>query len=186
MPVVVVDPADVKTVLSDIELLGTVVGHADQAKAMTATMREELARVSDAVASQAKPKVFYETGTDPTGTVYGIADGSFMNEMIQLAGGVPVTTGSPDKYDISTEKLIAADPDLILLGDGAFGTTADQVAARPGWAVIKAVKSGAIRPIDDRTITRPGPRLFLGLALLASTIHPDAAVPSPSPLPAVP
>ena len=75
---------------------------------------------------------------------------------------------------------------MILLGDGAFGMTPELVAARPGWNVIAAVKSGDIRPIDDQTITRPGPRLFLGLALLASTIHPDAAVPSPSPLPAVP
>jgi iron complex transport system substrate-binding protein len=87
---------------------------------------------------------------------------------------------------MSTEKLIADDPELILLGDGAFGMTPELVAARPGWNVISAVKSGNIRPIDDRTITRPGPRLFLGLALLASTIHPDAGVPSPSPLPAVP
>jgi len=186
VPVVVVDPTDVAGVYTDIELLGTAVGKADEAKAMTDTMRAEMAKVGDAVASQDKPKVFYETGTDDSGKVYGIADGSFMNEMIQLAGGVPITTGSPDKYDMSTEKLIADDPQLILLGDGAFGMTPEQVAARPGWAAITAVKSGDIKAIDDRTITRPGPRLFLGLALLASTIHPDAAVPSPAPLPAAP
>jgi ABC-type Fe3+-hydroxamate transport system substrate-binding protein len=51
---------------------------------------------------------------------------------------------------------------------------------------MAAVGAGRIWPIEDRTVTRPGPRLFLGLALLASTIHPDAGVPSPSPLPAVP
>ena len=186
VPVVVVDPADVATVFHDIELLGKAVGRSDEAETMTTTMRAEMDRIGDAVASQEKPKVFYETGTDDSGKVYGIADGSFMNEMIQLAGAVPVTTGSPDKYDMSTEKLIADDPELILLGDGAFGMTPELVAARPGWKVISAVKSGDIRPIDDQTITRPGPRLFLGLALLASTIHPDAAVPSPSPLPSVP
>jgi len=186
VPVVVVDPTDVQGVYDDIALLGTAVGKTDEAEAMTETMQAEMGRIGDAIASQDKPKVFYETGTDDSGKVYGIADGSFMNEMIELAGGVPITTGSPDKYDMSTEKLIADDPDLILLGDGAFGMTPELVAARPGWKAISAVKSGAIRPIDDQTITRPGPRLFLGLALLASTIHPDAAVPSPSPLPAVP
>ena len=186
VPVVVVDPTDVQGVYDDIVLLGTAVGKTDEAEAMTETMQAEMGRIGDAIASQDKPKVFYETGTDDSGKVYGIADGSFMNEMIELAGGVPITTGSPDKYDMSTEKLIADDPDLILLGDGAFGMTPALVAARPGWNVISAVKSGDIRPIDDQTITRPGPRLFLGLALLASTIHPDAAVPSPSPLPAVP
>ena len=51
---------------------------------------------------------------------------------------------------------------------------------------MTAVKDGAIRPIDDTMITRPGPRLFLGLQLLASTIHPEVAIPIPSPIPPVP
>ncbi len=51
---------------------------------------------------------------------------------------------------------------------------------------MTAVRTGDIRPIDDTTVTRPGPRLFLGLGLLAKTIHPDAAIPSAEPIPAVP
>ena len=170
----------------DIELLGKAVGRSDEAEAMTATMRAEMDQIGDAVASQDKPKVFYETGTDDSGKVYGIADGSFMNEMISS----PAPSRSPPARPTSTTcRPRSSSPTTrssILLGDGAFGMTPELVAARPGWKVISAVKSGDIRPIDDQTITRPGPRLFLGLALLASTIHPDAAVPSPSPLPAVP
>ena len=51
---------------------------------------------------------------------------------------------------------------------------------------MTAVKTGAIRPIDDQTVSRPGPRLFLGLDLLARTIHPAAAIPSAEPIPPVP
>jgi iron complex transport system substrate-binding protein len=130
--------------------------------------------------------VFYETGTDDSGTVYGVADDSFLAKMIQLAGGTPVTTGSAESFAMPIERLIVEDPEVILLSDAAFGVTAEQVVARPGWDVITAVKSGEIRPIDDQTVTRPGPRLFLGLALLAKTIHPDATIPDPSPIPAVP
>ena len=50
-------------------------------------------------------------------------------------------------------------------------------------SILTAVKNNDIRPIDDQTVTRPGPRLMLGLQLLASTIHPDAAVPSIAPIP---
>ena len=103
--------------------------------------------------------------------------------MIGLAGGDPITTGSADKFDISIERLIDEDPEVILLADAPFGVTADQVAARPGWDVMTAVKTGDIRPINDQTVTRPGPRLFLGLQLLASTIHPEAAIPSAEPIP---
>jgi iron complex transport system substrate-binding protein len=106
--------------------------------------------------------------------------------MISLAGGDPITTGSPDKYDIPAERLLTADPQVILLGDAAYGVKPEDVAKRPGWSTMTAVKDGAIRPIDDTTITRPGPRLFSGLELLAAAIHPDLTIPSASPIPPVP
>ena len=68
--------------------------------------------------------------------------------------------------------IIAFDPEVILLGDAAYGVTPDQVAARGPWAGLTAVKTRAIRPVDDVIITRPGPRLGLGLADLARAIHP--------------
>ncbi|HET7028394.1 MAG TPA: hypothetical protein VFI28_11940, partial [Candidatus Limnocylindrales bacterium] len=61
---------------------------------------------------------------------------------------------------------------------GAYGTTADAVAKRPGWGGMTAVKSGAIRPIDDTLVSRPGPRLVEGLRALAVAIHPELVLPS--------
>jgi hypothetical protein len=43
---------------------------------------------------------------------------------------------------------------------------------------MTAVKDGAIRPIDDIIVTRPGPRLTDGLWALVGAIHPDVPVPS--------
>jgi iron complex transport system substrate-binding protein len=173
IPVVVVYAPDVATVFTD-----------NEAAAIVDRMRTAFASVADAVAGVPTPRVFYEI--DATGAFYGPADASFLAEMISLAGGEPVTTGSPDKYDIPAERLLEANPDVILLGDAAYGVTAADVAKRPGWDTMTAVKDGAIRPIDDTMITRPGPRLFLGLELLASTIHPDLVVPSSSPIPPAP
>ena len=184
IPVVVEYAPDVATVLSDIELTGKATGTADEAKAITDRMSDEMGRVQAAVATLPRPRTFYEL--DATGAIYGPSDNSFLAEMLRMAGADPITTGSPDKYDISPEKLIAADPELILLADAQYGTKPEDVAKRPGWSVMTAVKNGDIRPIDDTTVTRPGPRLFLGLALLARTIHPDAAIPSASPIPAAP
>ena len=80
--------------------------------------------------------------------------------MIGLAGGTPITTGSKTDFSIPLEKLIAADPELILLGDGAYGVTADQVKGRAGWKVMTAVKNGAIKPGQrpDHHATRTAPR----------------------------
>ncbi|MBI2776048.1 MAG: ABC transporter substrate-binding protein [Chloroflexi bacterium] len=185
LPVLVTYAATVDGAFSDIELLGAAIGRLDAATTMTATMRKAFADVEAAVANAPRPRVFYEL--DATGAIYGPADNSFLAAMIKLAGGDPITTGSPVKYDIPIEQLIAADPELILLADAAYGATPELVAARPGWDVMTAVKTeGAIRPIDDTTVTRPGPRLFLGLELLARTIHPELTIPEASPIPPVP
>ena len=184
IPVVVLYAPDVKTVFSDIALQGQAVGRPAEAAAIVEKMQAAFKGVSDAVASAPRPRTFYEI--DATGAFYGPADKSFLAEMISLAGGEPITTGSPDKYDIPAERLLTSDPQVILLGDAAYGVKPADVSKRPGWSTMTAVKDGAIRPIDDTTITRPGPRLFSGLQLLASTIHPDVAIPSASPIPPVP
>jgi iron complex transport system substrate-binding protein len=126
--------------------------------------------------------VFYETGDQPS--IYGIADNSVYAQMIGLAGGTPITTGSATNWEMPTEKLVAADPQLIILGDSAYGVTADQVAKRPGWAGLSAVKAKAIKGIDDILVTRPGPRLVDGLRLLVAAIHPEIQLPAASGAPA--
>jgi iron complex transport system substrate-binding protein len=103
--------------------------------------------------------------------------------MLTLAGADPITTGSTTSFELPLEKLVAANPDLILLGDSAYGTTADQVKKRPGWSGIAAVSHGRIVPVDDIVVTRPGPRLTLGLRALVAAIHPEIALPSPAPVP---
>ena len=181
LPVVVVYAPTIQKVLDDVSLIGQAVGKPAEATQIVDHMQAGFDAVSASVKDLPHPRVFYEL--DATGAIYGPADESFLAEMIQLAGAEPVTTGSKDKFDIPVERLISEDPEVILLADGQFGVTKDQVAARPGWSVMTAVKNGDIRPIDDQTVTRPGPRLMLGLQLLAQTIHPDAPVPSLSPIP---
>jgi len=179
VPTLVVYAPTVAKVFADIELTGRAVGREQAAADLAAAMRAEFDEVAAATGSVGRPRVFYEI--DATGAIWGPADESFLAEMISLAGGDPITTGSPDKFDIPLERLIQADPEVILLGDAAYGVTAEQVAARPGWNVTTAVTTGAIRPIDDIVVTRPGPRLTEGLRALLAALHPDLV-----PVPAAP
>ena len=151
---------------------------------MAAQMEAEISAIGDAIAAAGgtRPRVFYEL--DATKEIYGPADDSFLTEMIELAGGDPITTGSPTVFSIPLERLLAADPQVIVLGDAAYGTTPEIVTARPGWGGMTAVTSGAIRPVNDVIVTRPGPRLVEGLRALALAIDPAASLPpAPSPSP---
>ena len=181
-PVVVTYAANVEGVLRDIELIGSSVGEADAARDLVASMRAGFDQVAAATEELDKPRVFYEL--DATSDIYTATDDSFLQEMIELAGGEPITTGSTTNFAIPLERLIEADPQLILLGDAAYGVTAEQVKARSGWSVMTAVKDDRILPVDDIVITRPGPRLVEGLRQLAAAIHPEVALPSAVPAPA--
>lgn len=182
LPVLVLDAQGangVEGVLRDIKLVGQAIGKPAEADALATSLQTQLDTISAAAKpSGAAPKVFYETGYDPTtGTIYGVADNSFVAGMIKLAGGDAVLTGDPNVWSLPLEKLVAADPDVIVLGDAAYGSTPAEVAKRAGWAALSAVKNGALRPVSDTEITRPGPRLPIGLRNLILAINPTASLP---------
>ena len=181
VPVLVVGPTTTSGVLADIRFIGQATGDSTKANQLADSMASAFATIRTATAGIAHPNVFYEI--DTTGAIYTAPKGSFLEELLVLAGADAVTTGSTAAYVIPLETLVTANPDLILLGDAAYGVTADQVKARPGWGTIAAVRSGSIQAVDDVVITRPGPRLVDGLLALLKAIHPELVLPSLPPLP---
>ncbi|HSL97206.1 MAG TPA: helical backbone metal receptor [Candidatus Deferrimicrobiaceae bacterium] len=162
-------PITVDGALEGIRTIGLAAGEAQAAQELARSMAFQIEAIREATTNAERPRVFYEIDygqaifTPPADSIYG--------EMIRLAGGDPIS-GDPG-YAISIETLVAADPQVILLGDAAYGVTAEQVAARPGWADMTAVVEGRIHPVDDILITRPGPRLVQGLRELLRAIHPE-------------
>jgi iron complex transport system substrate-binding protein len=123
-----------------------------------------------------RPLVFYELdATEPT-KPWTAGPGTFVDQLIARAGGTNLG-GSLDGawVQISQEVLILDDPDIILLGDSAYGITSEQVAARAGWENLKAVTNGQVYPFDDNLVSRPGPRLVDGLIEFARILHPEIA-----------
>jgi iron complex transport system substrate-binding protein len=171
VPVLVVYAESVDEALDDIELTAAAVGKLPEGEALVAEMRRQFDEIAAATAGSEKPRVFLETGNQPA--IYGIADNSVYAEMVELAGGQAVTTGSATNWEMPIERLVSEDPEIILLADANYGVTVEEVAGRSGWDGITAVKESAIHPIDDIVTTRPGPRLTEGLRLLLSLIHPD-------------
>ena len=132
-------------------------------------MNTALAKVKD------RPKVFYELDATDPAKPFTAGANTFIDLLITQAGGANIGANLKDNYpQVSQEELLAQDPDIILLGDAAYGATPDQVAARPGWSIIKAVKKNQVFAVYYNLISRPGPRLVDGLATPAKLIHPEA------------
>jgi len=178
LAVLVVYAETVEGVLADIGLIGQAIGADEAAAEVVDEMRQRIARVEAATSAvPQRPRVFYQIGSEPE--IYAPAPDSFIADMVVLAGGEPITTADPAVFSISVEQLVAQDPEVIVLGDAAYGVCPPAVGARPGWSSMTAVRNGAVRPVDDTIVTRPGPRLAEGLAALALAIHPDADIEPP-------
>jgi iron complex transport system substrate-binding protein len=178
LPVLVLYPETLDEVYGDITLIGTLLDSNDEAATLVNGMQDRVDAVVEAVADADRPRTLYEVFY-AEGSTYTAGDGSFLASLIDLAGGDPVTGDAQGL--IGSEDLVAADPQLILLGTASYDPSlADPEAAlaavssRPGWAGLAAVADGRVVPYtDDIVTTRPGPRVIDGLEALARAIHPD-------------
>lgn len=178
LPVLVLYPETLDGVYADIELVGTALGADEEAETLVAGMEQRVAEVVAAVEGVERPLTLYEV-FHSEGTTFTAGEGSFLAALLELAGAEALTGDA--QGTIGAEDLVAADPELILLGTASYDPSLadpqaalETVAARPGWGGLAAVRKGAVMPyLDDIVTTRPGPRIVDGLEALARAIHPD-------------
>ncbi|MEN9934819.1 MAG: hypothetical protein RLZZ387_1398 [Chloroflexota bacterium] len=167
--------SSVASVYQDIELVGRATGTADAAATLVESMQSRIIELGEAVgAAEAKPRVFWELDATDPAKPYTVGAGSFVNELITLAGGENIFgTGDNPYPQVSAEQVVAGDPQVIILADAQYGVTVESVGQRPGWDVIGAVAEGKVFPIDADLVSRPGPRMAEGIEAIAKILHPD-------------
>jgi iron complex transport system substrate-binding protein len=94
--------------------------------------------------------------------------------MIGLAGATSIFADATEDYpQVSAEAIVDRDP-AVIVGPSSHGDklTPAQVAARPGWEKISAVRDSRIYLLDADMVSRPGPRLADALEALADALYP--------------
>lgn len=160
-----------------IEVVGECLNHSTEARALAENIRRHMAELKTAMAARAgaaRPSVFLEIWNDPFMTV---GKNSFVSELVTLAGGRNIgdTVTNRDYYAVSSEWVLAQDPDIVIClymtssmdGGDPQAAPLKMVASRPGWGVIKAVKTRRVYGgLDNNVILRPGPRIIEGIEAL--------------------
>jgi len=175
--VLVLAPRTLEDVYRNILLIGRIVEAEGRAKRLVDAMRQRVAAVLAKVQGAPRPKVFVELDASDPIRPFTAGPGSFVDLLVQLAGGVNVAASSRTAWpQFSLEELLRADPDMIILADELVTMnpqTPQTVARRPGWRLLRAVGRGAMYSINAELISRPGPRIVEGLELMARRLHPD-------------
>lgn len=158
--------------------LGSELGVPDKAAAVIATMRSEMEAIRARVAPLPRVRVYYEAGR--LGRTAG--RGTVIDDMLRLAGGDSTAGDLPLANPVLTsEAIIAADPEVIVLSP--WSDAPEEVALRPGWGHIAAVRNGRVHriPERDRKVQYPSPSCVDGCAaLLVPWLHPELAAAAPA------
>lgn len=152
--VVSLESTTYEDIYRSIELAAAVTG--SDASSLTQSMRAQQAE-AESLAAAEKPSVYFCLGFGEYGD-YTCGKGSFVTEVLELAGYEVVTAGVEVPWpSYSLEQLAADDPDYILVsGDQA---TTDAFCAAEGYRELRAVKEGRVFPVDANVSSRPGPRI---------------------------
>jgi len=161
-------PLTLDEAYQQIDDLGQVVGHADEAMSVTQKMKDDIAGIVSGIEAPATPVSYYHELDD---TYYTVTSNTFIGSIYELFGMrniADVTEGDTDYPQLSAEFIVSQDPNLIFLADvNCCGATAEKVAARPGWSGLAAVVSGNVVSLDDDIASRWGPRLVDYVQLVA-------------------
>ena len=169
------NPSSLDEMYENLVKVATLTGHEEDVDGLVDSLRDRVAEVEAAISIvEDRPMVFYELdATDPSAP-WTAGAGTFINTLIVMAGGENIASDLEGAYlQISIEELLLRDPQVILLGDAAYGVSPDSVKARTGWDNINALVNERIYTFDDNLVSRPGPRLVDGLEELATLIHPE-------------
>jgi iron complex transport system substrate-binding protein len=145
---------------AQIEQLGAATGHVAEAAEVVLDIQTRIDAAVARVPEREVPLTYYhELDT----TLFTVTSKTFIGEVYALAGlenvADPADTAGSGYPQLSAEFLVEADPDLVFLGDTkCCAETAATFAARPGFDVLTAVKTGAVIELDDDIASRWGPR----------------------------
>ncbi len=167
-----VEATTYEQIAETITMIGTLTGAQEEAAALNASMTEAADAVAAAVADLEKPTVYYVMSYGEYGN-WTSGPGSFINSIIELAGGAPVTADAEAPWlEYSLEQLLQDDPDVILVSSDAGDPAL--LADAEGYKDLTAVKEGRAYSIDANTSSRPGPRILEAAEAVAALLHPDA------------
>ena len=149
-------------------MIGTLLGDSARGVAVADSVKKTLERVRAATASLARPTVFWHVWDAPLIT---IARGSYMNELVEIAGGTNIYADLEDASPmVSIEDVLRRRPDYIITGPQG----AEKIAKDPRWAESPAVKAGKVVVADTMLVGRPSVRLGEAAVSLARLLHPGS------------
>ena len=146
-------------ILGYVQRLGAMVGAEAKARIYATQLEAQLDRVRAAASHvPRRPRVYFEEWDEPS-----ISAIRWVSELIGIAGGDDIfperamASLGRDRIVADRAEIVARAPDIIIGSWCGKKFRPENVAARPGWAAVPAVRDGELHEIKSPLILQPGP-----------------------------
>jgi|SRR5688572_24794395 len=167
-----------------IERMAEATGAAERGRKLSASLRADLDHIRQRSAKLPRRSMIFVVGRTP-GTIEGIVAvgrASYLNDLIQIAGGVNAFAEATGAYPkITLEQLVARNPEVIVdMGDmtDTVGVTEEHkrsvVALWNRMPVLRAVRGKRVFAVAEDYYVVPGPRMIDAARSFARFLHPEA------------
>jgi iron complex transport system substrate-binding protein len=154
----------------NIRVIGEILALDERAKGLNESIAANvhaLAATARSARHAGAPSVYFEVDTAP----YAAGPASFIGELLAQLGARNIVSADLGAFPkLNPEYVVQHNPDVIFVSSAE----AEHLAARPGWAAIRAVRERRFcsftAEVDD-TIVRPGPRVADGMRALADCLE---------------
>jgi iron complex transport system substrate-binding protein len=168
----------IRDAFTAFDAIGQATGHERQATELAARTRAALDAVRMRAGRLPRPTVLIIVDRTPGALrdMYAAQPGSFLAELVEIAGGKVVAAPSGAGYGkISPENVLAANPDIIL----DILQSANAGNAEAAWRELpelNAVRRGSVRRVRDDFVTHDSQRIAQTAVLFAKLLHPEVPV----------
>jgi iron complex transport system substrate-binding protein len=167
LPVFYDEPRRLAQIPESIEALGELAGTAAAARALAASLREQLSRLKAQYGSRRAVSVFYQISERPLMTLGGR---QFVSDAIELCGGRNIFADSPLMApQVNIEAVLSADPEAIITARPDPSERSWQAFWRP-FSGMRAVRLDNLYAVPMNEMHRHGPRAIGATALLCRHI----------------
>jgi iron complex transport system substrate-binding protein len=177
-----VNQEDIAALYNSIRIVGAATGAAAEAGRLTESIRGKLEQIRGRTAGLPRTRVMFVVGRTPNrlnGLVV-VGKASYLNEIIQTAGGENVFRDAPSAYPtVALEEVLARNPEVIVdIGDmsDTGNVTEDHkreiVQLWQGVGSVAAVKQRRVFPVASDIFVVPGPRVVDAAQAFLQMLHP--------------
>jgi len=166
-----INPTTLNDILRDLVVVGTIFSKGEKAKKLADNLQKKMLTVAKKaykIPVDKRLKVLYLMGTPDSGMkeFWTAASGSYMNDLITLAGGRNIAgnlSGPNGWAPVSIEYIVKENPDAIIVASfipGDSEKVINSIVSYQPFKELKAVKERKILVINGNVASQPSPQIF--------------------------